>query len=162
MRSGCVGPECAAAPNPPRARCSRLLARAARARPSPLGVRAERGEARWSTSNSYRPPRIILVRHAQSLGNVDESTYQKIPDNRVPLTGRGKEQAATCGCSLRELIGACACFVWRLARTCAPRAMRTTRRGYARLKAPYLRHAAPLRRASSLGSVYFSTWCVCS
>mmetsp|Transcript_4849 Transcript_4849/g.6549 ORF Transcript_4849/g.6549 Transcript_4849/m.6549 type:complete len:270 (+) Transcript_4849:92-901(+) len=41
-------------------------------------------------SNVIRKPRrIILVRHEQSLGNVDESTYTRIPDWKVPLTDHG-------------------------------------------------------------------------
>lgn len=43
------------------------------------------------------PKRIFLVRHGQSLGNVDEASYQKTPDWRIPLTPKGKEQAYKCG-----------------------------------------------------------------
>jgi len=42
-----------------------------------------------------KPIRIILVRHGESLGNVDKSVYNEMPDWAVPLTDKGKEQAAT-------------------------------------------------------------------
>jgi broad specificity phosphatase PhoE len=48
---------------------------------------------------------IILLRHAQSLGNVDEQAYCRIPDHALPLTTRGERQARAAGPVLRELIG---------------------------------------------------------
>lgn len=41
----------------------------------------------------FRPKRIILLRHGQSLGNVDESAYVTTADWRIPLTDLGKDQA---------------------------------------------------------------------
>lgn len=38
-----------------------------------------------------KPKRIILIRHEQSAGNVDDSTYTKVPDWRIPLTQAGKD-----------------------------------------------------------------------
>ena len=35
-----------------------------------------------------RPHRIILVRHGQSEGNVDETAYTRIPDSKIALTHR--------------------------------------------------------------------------
>jgi len=52
-----------------------------------------------------RPRRIILVRHAESLGNVDELVYTTTPDWKIPLTERGYSQAARVGKVLAELIG---------------------------------------------------------
>ncbi|MET0235359.1 MAG: histidine phosphatase family protein [Kibdelosporangium sp.] len=50
--------------------------------------------------------RIILLRHAESLGNVDELAYCRIPDHALPLTTRGEEQARAAGPAVRELLGA--------------------------------------------------------
>lgn len=48
--------------------------------------------------------RIILLRHAESLGNVDELAYTRIPDHSLPLTDAGREQARRVGPELRELL----------------------------------------------------------
>jgi len=53
---------------------------------------------------SSRPRRIILVRHGESLGNVDESTYVTTPDWKVPLTARGREQAREAGRRLQSIV----------------------------------------------------------
>ncbi|TDV45363.1 histidine phosphatase family protein [Actinophytocola oryzae] len=37
--------------------------------------------------------RIILLRHAESLGNIDELAYTRTPDHALPLTVRGETQA---------------------------------------------------------------------
>mmetsp|Transcript_20303 Transcript_20303/g.31288 ORF Transcript_20303/g.31288 Transcript_20303/m.31288 type:complete len:287 (-) Transcript_20303:30-890(-) len=52
----------------------------------------------------FRPRRIILLRHGESLGNADESAYVTTADWRIPLTNLGKEQAAEAGKCLREKI----------------------------------------------------------
>ncbi len=49
--------------------------------------------------------RLVLVRHAECLGNVDKSAYTRIPDHALPLTERGEEQACAAGPRLRELLG---------------------------------------------------------
>ncbi|MCG8924132.1 histidine phosphatase family protein [Lentzea sp. CC55] len=49
--------------------------------------------------------RIILLRHGQSLGNVDELAYCRIPDHALPLTGTGEEQARAAGPVVKALIG---------------------------------------------------------
>ncbi|ALG06433.1 histidine phosphatase family protein [Kibdelosporangium phytohabitans] len=49
--------------------------------------------------------RILLLRHAESLGNVDELAYCRIPDHALPLTTRGEEQARAAGPVVRELLG---------------------------------------------------------
>ncbi|CAA7406804.1 unnamed protein product [Spirodela intermedia] len=51
-----------------------------------------------------RPRRIILVRHGQSEGNVDESMYTRVPDPRISLTAKGWEDAEACGRRIHELI----------------------------------------------------------
>jgi broad specificity phosphatase PhoE len=65
--------------------------------------------------------RIVLLRHAESLGNVDESAYCRIPDHALPLTGRGEEQARAAGAAVRALLGAgpVAAYVSPYARTVA-------------------------------------------
>ena len=58
-----------------------------------------------------KPKRIILVRHGQSIGNVDRKIYKSTPDNKIQLTDRGKTQAKDAGKKIRKLIGReSACF----------------------------------------------------
>lgn len=47
--------------------------------------------------------RIILLRHAESLGNIDELTYTRTPDHAIPLTVRGELQAKAAGPMVRQL-----------------------------------------------------------
>eukprot|EP00208_Stichococcus_sp_RCC1054_P002445 CAMPEP_0206143802 /NCGR_PEP_ID=MMETSP1473-20131121/21850_1 /ASSEMBLY_ACC=CAM_ASM_001109 /TAXON_ID=1461547 /ORGANISM="Stichococcus sp, Strain RCC1054" /LENGTH=483 /DNA_ID=CAMNT_0053539373 /DNA_START=173 /DNA_END=1621 /DNA_ORIENTATION=+ len=71
-------------------------------------------DARFHSTNSgatpddYRvlPRKIILVRHAESEGNVDNYAYTYVPDMQVPLTERGKQQAARAGDRIREVMDA--------------------------------------------------------
>ncbi|KMZ68198.1 putative Phosphoglycerate mutase [Zostera marina] len=51
-----------------------------------------------------RPRRIILVRHGQSQGNVDETAYTRVPDPKIRLTEKGWEQAECCGRRINEMI----------------------------------------------------------
>lgn len=51
-----------------------------------------------------RPRRIILVRHGESEGNVDESVYTRIPDPKISLTEKGKAQAEECGNRIKRMI----------------------------------------------------------
>jgi broad specificity phosphatase PhoE len=48
--------------------------------------------------------RIILLRHAESLGNIDELTYTRTPDHAIPLTVRGETQARAAGPVVRSLL----------------------------------------------------------
>jgi len=41
--------------------------------------------------------RIILIRHGESLGNIDERAYGETADWRIPLTNKGREQARKAG-----------------------------------------------------------------
>lgn len=50
--------------------------------------------------------RIILLRHAESLGNVDELAYCRAPDHSLPLTPRGEQQAKAAGPAVRALLTA--------------------------------------------------------
>jgi broad specificity phosphatase PhoE len=49
--------------------------------------------------------RIILLRHGQSLGNVDELAYCRIPDHALPLTPTGEEEARAAGPAIKALVG---------------------------------------------------------
>lgn len=53
----------------------------------------------------HRPERIILVRHGESEGNVDDCIYETVPDHCLSLTDRGREQVIEAGRRIRELIG---------------------------------------------------------
>lgn len=57
-----------------------------------------------STPKPPRPRRIILVRHGQSQGNVDECVYTRVADPKVMLTQQGAEEAEECGREIRKLI----------------------------------------------------------
>jgi bisphosphoglycerate-dependent phosphoglycerate mutase len=52
------------------------------------------------------PNHIVLVRHAQSMGNLDATTYSQIPDYEVPLSPTGWEQATACGEHVKEIMEA--------------------------------------------------------
>ncbi|MFC4854123.1 histidine phosphatase family protein [Actinophytocola glycyrrhizae] len=62
--------------------------------------------------------RIILLRHAESLGNVDELAYTRTPDHALPLTARGEAQARAAGPAVRALLtGPAAAYVSPYVRT---------------------------------------------
>ncbi|KAL0025571.1 hypothetical protein WJX79_002535 [Trebouxia sp. C0005] len=48
------------------------------------------------------PRRIILVRHAESEGNIDNFAYTYVPDPQVPLTLRGMQQAEQAGQKIKQ------------------------------------------------------------
>ena len=52
-----------------------------------------------------RPSRIILVRHGESVGNVDKAQYATTPDFALKLTSEGVEQAKKAGAELKSIIG---------------------------------------------------------
>lgn len=52
----------------------------------------------------FRPRRIILLRHGESLGNVDEESYTRVPDWKIPLTAKGEQQAVRAGRELRAML----------------------------------------------------------
>ncbi|KAF5734799.1 Phosphoglycerate mutase family protein [Tripterygium wilfordii] len=63
---------------------------------------------------SPRPRRIILVRHGESEGNVDESTYTRVADPKIELTEKGKIDAEQCGETIRELISKDGATDWKV------------------------------------------------
>lgn len=50
------------------------------------------------------PEKLVLIRHAQSMGNVDQRYYATHPDNAIPLTDLGWEQARKAGTILKDKI----------------------------------------------------------
>ena len=50
------------------------------------------------------PEKLVLIRHGQSMGNINEVLYSTTPDNAMPLTDLGWEQARNAGKVLREKI----------------------------------------------------------
>ncbi|KAF6162196.1 hypothetical protein GIB67_008325 [Kingdonia uniflora] len=61
-----------------------------------------------------RPRRIILIRHGQSEGNVDEGVYTRIPDPKIRLTEKGWVEAEECGKKIRELIESDGADDWKV------------------------------------------------
>lgn len=51
-----------------------------------------------------RPKRIVLVRHGESQGNVDDAIYETVPDHALSLTLKGIEQATATGRRLRAYL----------------------------------------------------------
>ena len=51
-----------------------------------------------------RPRRIILVRHGESVGNVDRNVYESVPDYKLVLSSLGRQQAVEAGKKLKEMI----------------------------------------------------------
>eukprot|EP00873_Tetraselmis_striata_P019330 jgi/Tetstr1/439594/TSEL_028019.t1 len=66
------------------------------------------------------PARLILVRHAESRGNVDESTYTDTPDWKVPLSDRGQEQAEAAGQTICDLLEEAHGDDYKLSVYCSP------------------------------------------
>ncbi|MFG2831801.1 histidine phosphatase family protein [Streptomyces sp. NPDC048434] len=52
-----------------------------------------------------RPRRIVLIRHGESAGNVDDTVYEREPDHALALTETGMRQAKEAGGPLREMFG---------------------------------------------------------
>jgi hypothetical protein len=65
-------------------------------------VRHQNRAARASYNARIIPDTLTLIRHGQSLGNVDEKLYSTTPDNAMPLTKLGWEQAKQAGRALKE------------------------------------------------------------
>ena len=52
-----------------------------------------------------KPKRIILVRHGESVGNVDHNIYETVPDWKIDLTQIGRMQAVSAGQQIKSLVG---------------------------------------------------------
>ncbi|CAN0087457.1 unnamed protein product [Ectocarpus sp. 4 AP-2014] len=59
-----------------------------------------------------KPERIIIVRHGESLGNLDESTYVHVPDWKIPLTKKGFGEGQKAGEKIKEYIGDKPLFIY--------------------------------------------------
>lgn len=51
-----------------------------------------------------RPNRIILVRHAESEGNLDRRNYQTTPDYALNITEKGRSQSVSAGNDISRII----------------------------------------------------------
>ena len=49
--------------------------------------------------------RVILVRHGQSMGNVDPTIHRAMADHAIPLSEEGRVQSREAGTRIRELLG---------------------------------------------------------
>lgn len=52
-----------------------------------------------------KPRRIILVRHGESEGNLDNSKYETTPDYALKLTQKGISQAVQAGKDIKSMLG---------------------------------------------------------
>jgi broad specificity phosphatase PhoE len=51
-----------------------------------------------------KPKRIYLIRHGESIGNINRETYKDVPDWKIPLTKRGHEQAKAMALRLSKTV----------------------------------------------------------
>jgi len=52
-----------------------------------------------------KPRRIVLIRHGESQGNIDDAIYERVPDHALALTANGQRQVAEAGEWIRALFG---------------------------------------------------------
>ena len=52
-----------------------------------------------------QPKRIVLVRHGRSEANEDATMYSRVPDYKIALVEKGREEAQAAGQKIAELIG---------------------------------------------------------
>jgi hypothetical protein len=72
---------------------------------APEDDQAHHNRAARATYNArIMPNKVVMVRHGQSEGNVDESLYSRIPDNSMRLTPLGWEQAMKAGQILKDRV----------------------------------------------------------
>ena len=58
-----------------------------------------------SRSDFVLPKNVFLVRHGESLGNVNHDMFKEMPDWKIRLTEKGKEQARQAGEDIKERVG---------------------------------------------------------
>ncbi|KAK9762828.1 hypothetical protein K7432_011053, partial [Basidiobolus ranarum] len=65
-----------------------------------------RGSSSFSSTSFslQRPRKIILIRHGESVANLDKSIHRVVPDHRIRLTKKGVEQAREAGKRVQEEI----------------------------------------------------------
>ncbi|CAM9141485.1 unnamed protein product, partial [Phaeothamnion confervicola] len=59
-----------------------------------------------------KPERIIIIRHGESMGNLDESTYVHVPDWKIPLSKQGYRDARLAGQKVKEYVGDKPLFIY--------------------------------------------------
>lgn len=67
-------------------------------------LRHQNRAARTQYNASIMPDKLVLIRHGQSMGNINESLYSTTPDNAMPLTRLGWEQARAAGRQLKHKV----------------------------------------------------------
>ena len=68
-------------------------------------LRQIRIKLRKSWHAKLRPERIILIRHGESVGNVDKSVFSCVHDSNILLTDNGWRQSKQVGRELRSMLG---------------------------------------------------------
>ncbi len=63
-------------------------------------------------NRNMKPKRIVLIRHGESEGNVNQGIYAIKPDYKLRLTEKGLEQAEQCGTKLKEITKNESCFFY--------------------------------------------------
>ena len=72
---------------------------------APVTRKPKPGNRRTDLQSYLRlPHRLVLVRHGESLGNVDDTAYTRIPDPQIPLTERGRKQAQLAGANVVQIM----------------------------------------------------------
>jgi broad specificity phosphatase PhoE len=71
---------------------------------NPISLEMYNRRLRAEYNARIMPKKLVLVRHGQSMGNINEVLYSTTPDNSMPLTDLGWEQARSAGKVLREKI----------------------------------------------------------
>ena len=54
-----------------------------------------------------KPRRLFVMRHAESLEDIDKTAYERIADEDMPLSTYGREQAAEFGSRFVSSFGSC-------------------------------------------------------
>ncbi|ORX88437.1 alpha-ribazole phosphatase [Basidiobolus meristosporus CBS 931.73] len=65
------------------------------------------GSSPFSTTRApgQRPRKIILLRHGESVANLDKSIHRVVPDHKIKLTKKGLDQAREAGHRLQKELG---------------------------------------------------------
>lgn len=56
-----------------------------------------------NVANQKLPRNILLLRHGESLGNVDQNLFTIMPDWKIPLSDKGKAQARESGYRIQAI-----------------------------------------------------------
>jgi broad specificity phosphatase PhoE len=67
-------------------------------------VKHQNRAARAHYNSRIMPQKVVLIRHGQSMGNIDEHMYSTTPDNAMPLTKLGWEQTCAAGRHLKDRV----------------------------------------------------------